>query len=78
MQLIQLHTFFHGEKDAADSIAFFFIHSGGGAWGRSAEAPPRNGKKSMQLNQMHPFLHSKKYAAESAVSFQMFCNIAAE
>ena len=40
MQLIQLHSFHHGEKDAADSTAFFFFHSGGAAWGRSAQAPP--------------------------------------
>ena len=29
MQLIQLHSFHHGEKDAADSTAFFFFILGG-------------------------------------------------
>ena len=32
MQLIQLHSLHHCEKDAADSTACFF-YSGGAAWG---------------------------------------------
>ena len=39
MQLIQLHSCFHGENDAADSTAFCFSHSGGAAWGPWAQAP---------------------------------------
>ena len=37
MQLIQLHT-------------FFFLHSGGAAWGRSAQAPPRMKKTEKQIS----------------------------
>ena len=40
MQLIQLHPCNHGYKDAADSTASFFFHSGVAAWGRSAQATP--------------------------------------
>ena len=62
MQLIQLHSFHHGENDAADSAAYFFFHSGGAARPRR---PPQNEKKRMQLNQLHPCNHENKYAAES-------------
>ena len=37
-QLIQLPSFFMRNL-AADSTAKFFFHSGGAAWGRSAQAP---------------------------------------
>ena len=53
MQLIQLHSFHHGEKDAADSTAFFFSFWGG--LGRAAPGGPPRMKK--------------KDAVESAASF---------
>ena len=37
MQLIQLHTCNHGYKDAADSTASFFFHSGV-AWAERPQA----------------------------------------
>ena len=50
MQLIQLHSFHHGEKDAADSTAFFFFHSGGAAWGPWSQAPPEWKKQKKQIS----------------------------
>ena len=56
MQLIQLHSCFHGENDAADSTAFCFFHSGGGLGGLGRAAPggpPRMKKSRMLLSQLH-------------------------
>ena len=64
MQLIQLHTCFHGYKDAADSTASFFFFIPGWPALSGPRRPPQNEKKIMQLNQLHNF-HEKNYAAES-------------
>ena len=65
MQLIQLHSLFHGENDAVDSAAR--LHSGWACaqghevappeWKHAAESAASFSPwtKTMQLNQLHPF-----------------------
>ena len=71
MQLIQLHSFHHGEKDAADSTAFFFFHSGGAAWGRSAQAPPE-WKKKLAVESAAKFLMKKTWQLNQLPNFHIF------
>ena len=69
MHLVQLQSFTHGENDAADSTAFF--HSGGAAWGRSAQAPHRERKRNYTVESASKFFMNT-FAAVSFAEFALF------
>ena len=71
MQLIQLHSFHHGENYAADSTAYFFFHSGGGRLGPLGPGPPRM-KKKLAVESAAKFLMKKTWQLNQLPNFHIF------
>ena len=74
MQLIQLHSCFHGANEAAaDSTAFCFFHFGErGRLGPLGPGPPQNEKKNWQLNQLPNFSWNKTWQLNQLPNFHIF------
>ncbi len=69
MQLIQQHSFFM--KKMMQLIQLHVFHSGGAAWGRSAQAPPE-WKKKLAVESAAKFLMKKTWQLNQLPNFHIF------